>query len=132
MEFIRNYGIALVAFFLVDILWLGFVAKNLYAKYIGHLMAKKTNWPGAIIFYLLYVVALLFLVVYPALEKGDLRFALMGGGIFGLLTYGTYNLTNLATLKDWPAIISMIDMIWGTLLNVMTAGLSFYFINLFS
>ena len=131
MEFIRNYGIALVVFFLVDIAWLGFVAKKLYANYLGHLMAEKTNWPAAIIFYSLYVLALLFVVINPALEKSSIMYALLGGGLFGLITYGTYDLTNLATLKDWPILITVLDIVWGTFLNGMTASISFYIISLF-
>ncbi|NLC67112.1 MAG: DUF2177 family protein [Clostridium sp.] len=131
MEIIRNYGIALVAFFLVDIVWLGVVARKLYDKYIGHLRADKTNWSAAIIFYLLYVLSLVFIVINPALEKESIMYAFLGGGLFGIITYSTYDLTNLATLKDWPVFITIVDIVWGMILNALTAVISFYIISLF-
>lgn len=131
MEMIRNYGITMAVFFAVDIMWLGFISKKLYAKYLGYIMADQTNWPAAIIFYLLYIAGLIFFVINPALEKNSLIYAVTVGSIFGFITYATYDMTNLATLKDWPVIITIIDMMWGTFLNAATAGLSFYIINLF-
>ena len=131
MESIRNYGIALIIFFLVDILWLGLVARKLYDKYIGHLRANKTNWVAAIIFYFFYILSLVFIVINPAIEKESISYAFLSGSLFGLITYGTYNLTNLATLKDWPVSISIIDIIWGTILNALTAAITFYIIGLF-
>lgn len=131
MEMIRNYGITFVVFFAIDLLWLGLVAKNLYAKHLGYIMADKTNWPAAIIFYLLFIAGLIFFAINPALEKNSIVNAFVVGGIFGFITYSTYDMTNLATLKDWPIFITVIDIIWGTVLNSLTAGVSFYIINLF-
>ncbi|NLA53960.1 MAG: DUF2177 family protein [Clostridiales bacterium] len=131
METIRNFGITLAVFFAIDILWLGLIAKKLYAKHLGHLMAQSTNWPAAIIFYLLFIVGLIFFVINPALEKNSLMYAFAVGAFYGLITYATYDMTNLATLKDWPLTITIIDIAWGTFLNAMTAGFSFYIINLF-
>lgn len=131
METIRNYGITFAVFFAIDLLWLGFVAKNIYAKHLGYLMAENTNWPAAIIFYLLFIAGLIFFVINPAFEKDSIVYAFVVGGVFGFITYSTYDMTNLATLKDWPVIITVIDIIWGTFLNAMTAGVSFYIIRLF-
>lgn len=131
MELIRNYGIAFVVFFAIDILWLGFIAKNLYKEHLGFIMADKTNWLAALIFYTLFIGGLLFFAIYPALAKDSIKYAFLVGGLFGFMTYATYDMTNLATLKDWPLIISVIDIAWGTLLNSLTAGVSFYIINLF-
>ncbi|HZJ85712.1 MAG TPA: DUF2177 family protein [Erysipelotrichaceae bacterium] len=132
MELVRNYLIAFVVFFVIDILWLGFVAKDFYREQLGFIMATKTNWPAAIVFYLIFIGGLMFFAINPALAKDSIKYAFLVGGLFGFMTYATYDMTNLATLKDWPLVISIIDIIWGTLLNALTAGVSFYIINLFT
>lgn len=125
LDKIKLYLITVAVFFVVDIVWLGFISKNLYKNYLGHLMAPQVNWTAAIIFYLLYIAGLIFFVIDPALAKNSLWYAVAVGGFFGLITYGTYDLTNLATLKDWPLNITIIDLIWGTLLNASTAGITY-------
>lgn len=132
MQLVRNYLITFVVFFAIDIVWLGFIAKNLYNERLGHLMAESTNWPAAIIFYSIFIGGLMFFALNPALEKNSVMYAFLVGGLFGFMTYSTYDMTNLATLKDWPALISVVDIIWGTMLNAMTAGISFYIINFFA
>lgn len=132
MELVRNYLIAFVVFFAIDIVWLGFVAKDFYREQLGFIMATKTNWPAAVVFYLIFIGGLMFFAINPALAKDSIKYAFLVGGLFGFMTYATYDMTNLATLKDWPLVISIIDIIWGTLLNALTAGVSFYIINLFT
>lgn len=131
MDKLKLYALTVVVFFLVDIIWLGFISKNLYKNYLGHLMAPQVNWAAALIFYLLFIAGLIFFVIDPALTRGDLRFAILAGGFFGLITYGTYDLTNLATLKDWPLTITFIDLAWGTFLNAATAGVTYLIANRF-
>ena len=131
MQNIKVYLITVVVFFIVDIVWLGFVAKGLYAKYLGDLMAPKVNWTAAIIFYLIFIVGLVFFAINPAIEKESLKYAIMTGAFFGFITYATYDLTNLATLKDWPVNIAIIDIIWGTILNSATSGITFIVFNKF-
>ncbi len=114
--FLKLYLIALVTFFVIDITWIGLVAKNFYRQQIGYLLAPEVNWIAAIIFYLLFIAALVFFVIAPAVEKGSLMQALIWGAFFGLVTYATYDLTNLATTKDWPVLVTMVDMLWGTFL----------------
>lgn len=126
MQFLKLYLITLVIFFLVDIVWLGVISKKLYKEYLGHLMAPNVNWPAALIFYFLFIAGLVFFVISPALEKESLMYAITVGAFFGLIAYGTYDLTNLATLKDWPLNITIIDLIWGTFLNATTAGLTYF------
>ncbi len=128
---IKVYLITIVVFFLVDIVWLGFVSKKLYAKYLGHLMAPNVNWTAALIFYFLFIAGLVFFVINPALEKQSLGYALAVGAFFGLITYATYDLTNLATIKDWPVNITIIDIIWGTFLNSATSGITFIVVRRF-
>ncbi len=125
MENLKIYLLTLVVFFLVDIVWLGVISKNLYKKYLGHLMTPTVNWTAAILFYLLFIAGLAFFVINPALAKGSLLYAVLAGGFFGLVAYGTYDLTNLATLKDWPLLITVIDLVWGTFLNAATAGITY-------
>ena len=131
MNNLKIYLITVVVFFLVDIVWLGFISKNLYKKYLGNLMAPNVNWTAAIIFYLLFISGLVFFVINPALAKDSLKYAILVGGFFGLITYSTYDLTNLSTLKDCPVNITIIDMIWGTFLNAATAGITFLVANRF-
>ena len=121
--------ITFVVFMAIDLIWLGLIAKNLYKKYLGHLMKKDVNWAAAIIFYVIFIAGLIFFVIDPALEKESLSYALFAGGALGLLCYATYDLTNLATLKEWPVALTMIDLIWGTVLSGATAGISFGIIH---
>jgi uncharacterized membrane protein len=116
--YLKLYFATLVAFFAVDLVWLGLVARTFYRKYIGFLMAAKVNWPAALIFYLLFVVGILVFAVLPGLEAGSLKTTLGRAALFGLIAYATYDLTNLATLKDWPVVVTIVDLIWGTVLSV--------------
>ncbi|HNR02867.1 MAG TPA: DUF2177 family protein [Anaerolineaceae bacterium] len=119
------YAATLAAFFIIDIIWLGLVAKNLYGKYLGYLLAPRTNWAAVIIFYLLFVGGILFFVVLPGLQSGDLKATLIRAALYGLITYATYDLTNLATVKDWPLKITLIDMAWGTVLSLSVSYVSY-------
>lgn len=92
--FIKLYGIALSAFFAIDMVWLGLVAKNFYRNQIGFLMTPNINWLAAIIFYLLFIVGLVLFVITPAIETDSWTHALLFGALFGLITYATYDLTN--------------------------------------
>ena len=126
MQFLKVYALTLVIFFLVDIIWLGVISKKLYEEYLGHLMAPNVNWAAALVFYFLFIAGLVFFVIMPAIEKGDLMYAITVGAFFGLITYGTYDLTNLATLRDWPLNITIIDLVWGTFLNAATSGITYF------
>lgn len=131
MSQIKIYVVALIAFLLIDMVWLGIVAKNFYKSQIGFIMAPQVNWTAAIIFYCIFVAGVVFFVINPALAKDSLPYALLTGGLFGFITYATYDLTNLATLKDWPLVVTVVDLIWGTFLSSATATLSFLFIRRF-
>jgi uncharacterized membrane protein len=115
--FIKLYAIALPVFFAIDMVWLVLVAKNFYKKQIGFLMKPDINWTAAILFYLLFIVGLVLFVIAPALERGSWTHALIFGALFGMITYATYDLTNLATLKDWPLLVTLVDLAWGTILG---------------
>jgi len=121
---VLRYLVTTGIFLLIDIVWLGFVAPKLYKANIGHLMAEKPNLLAAGVFYLLYIAALLFFVIDPALAKGSVWQAVWTGAFLGLAMYATYDLTNLATLKDWPLKITVIDLIWGTFITAATSGIA--------
>ena len=119
--FLRTYLLTLLTFIALDALWLGLVAPQLYRAQIGHLLAEQVNWPAAVLFYALYVAGMVVFVSGPALRSGDLRQAFIRGALFGFITYATYDLTNLATLRAWPVLITIVDMAWGTTLGALTA-----------
>ncbi|MEY4731688.1 MAG: hypothetical protein RL681_634 [Candidatus Parcubacteria bacterium] len=124
--FIKLYLIALPVFFAIDMVWLGLVAKNFYRDQIGYLMKTDVNWIAAIIFYLLFVVGLVVFVIAPAIEKGTWTRALAYGALFGLITYATYDLTNLALTKDWPLLVTIVDLAWGATLAALVSTATFF------
>jgi uncharacterized membrane protein len=111
------YLITLAVFFLIDMIWLGVVAKGFYRRHLGPMLNPKVNWAAAMLFYLLFIVGLLVFVIKPALVSGEPLKALFLGALLGLISYATYDLSNLATLKDWPLGVTMVDLIWGTVLG---------------
>ncbi len=124
--YIRLYLVSLVAFFAVDMIWLGLVARSFYARQIGYLMAPDVKWVPALLFYGLYVAAVLIFVVLPALRAGSLRSLLAKAAFFGLVCYATYDLTNLATVKDWPLAVTLADLAWGMVLTSLVSLAGFY------
>lgn len=124
--FIKLYAIALPVFFAIDMVWLGLVASNFYKAQIGFLLKSDVNWTAAILFYLLFIVGLVLFVIAPAVEKGSWTHALLFGALFGLITYATYDLTNLATMKDWPLLLTVVDLAWGTVLGASVSVVTFF------
>jgi uncharacterized membrane protein len=125
MRIAAAYLASLVFFVIVDIAWLGFLAKDFYRSSIGHLMGAGFNIPAAVAFYLVYVTGVLFFAVNPALSDGDVVKAGLLGLAFGFFAYATYDLTNLATLRDWPLSIALADIAWGTILTGATAAFGY-------
>jgi uncharacterized membrane protein len=130
---VRLFLIALPVFFLLDMLWLGVVARTFYQKQLGELMRSPVLWTPAILFYLIFLAGLVVFVIEPAVERKEWMRALSLGAFFGLITYATYDLTNLATLKNWPLPLVVVDLLWGTVLSasvsVGTYWLSIKFIR---
>lgn len=124
--FWKLYLIALPVFFAIDMFWLGLVAKNFYAKQIGFLMKSDVNWYAAIIFYLVFIAGLVVFVISPALEKGSWIHAVLLGALFGFITYATYDLTNLATVKDWPLLVTFVDLAWGAALAASVSTIAYF------
>lgn len=126
--FLKLYAIALPVFFVIDMIWLGLIAKNFYRSQIGALMKPDVNWAAVIIFYLVFISSLVVFVISPAMEKGSWTHALIFGALFGLVCYATYDLTNLAVAKDWPILITIVDLAWGAILAA-SVSIATYFIS---
>lgn len=126
MTFITSYIAGLIAFLLIDFIWLKYIALSFYRDQIGHLMLDKPNLAVAGLFYLFYVAGVVILAVNPAIEKQQWMTALLLGGLLGFVAYGTYDITNLATLKGWPPIVAIVDIIWGTVLTASVATVSYF------
>jgi len=123
--YVKLYLATFIAFLAIDMIWLGLVARTFYQKYLGFLMAPKPNWLAAIIFYLLFIVGILLFVVVPGLKANSLKITVLYGMFFGLITYATYDLTNLATISNWPLLVTVIDIIWGMVLSMAVSAISF-------
>jgi uncharacterized membrane protein len=123
--YLKLYFATLIAFLAIDMVWLGLVARTVYQKYLGFLLTPTTNWIAAVLFYLLFILGILVFVVVPGLENNSLKETLLRAALFGLITYATYDLTNLATVKNWPLPITVIDITWGTVLSVLVCYISF-------
>ena len=121
----KLYLIALSVFLLIDFIWLGLITKNFYSNQIGFLMKDNVNWLAAGIFYLLFVLGLVIFVITPALKEESLTKALLFGSLFGLITYATYDLTNLATVKNWPILVTVVDLVWGAVLSASVSVITF-------
>jgi uncharacterized membrane protein len=124
--FIKLFAIALPVFFLIDMVWLGLIAPGFYREQIGALMKTNINWTAAIIFYLIFIVGLIVFVIAPAIEKNSWQHALLLGALFGLVCYATYDLTNLAVAKDWPLLVTVVDLIWGSVLAASVSTVTFF------
>jgi len=126
MEIIKTYLVAFIVFFLIDIVWLTVVARKLYQQELGFLLSDKPNWFAAALFYLVFLAGVVFFVINPALGKDSWKYALFTGMLFGFITYATYDLTNLATIKNWPLKITIIDLIWGTSIGGLIPVITFF------
>jgi uncharacterized membrane protein len=127
--FLKLYFIALPVFFAIDMVWLVLVARKFYATHIGSLLKPDVNWIAAVIFYLLFIGGLVAFVISPAVEKHSWVHALLYGAFFGLVTYATYDLTNLATLKDFPLLVTIVDLTWGMIVSASVSVITYLVFN---
>jgi len=118
------YISSLIVMGVLDAGWLSFATSRLYRPGIGHLMTDKPVVPAAVLFYLMYAAGVTYLITLPALAGGSLGSAVTRGAVFGLIAYGTYDLTSLAILQGWPVNVTVADMIWGAIITGVTAGAS--------
>jgi uncharacterized membrane protein len=123
---VKIYGITFVIFLILDGVWLGVISPGLYQEHIGHLLAEEVNWPAAALFYLLFIAGLVFFAIKPSLLQNSWKAALRNGAFFGLICYATYDLTNHATMRDWPLLITVIDLLWGTFICGISSLVSFF------
>ena len=123
-QYIIAYVAAGVAFVIIDLLWLGLVARDVYQTKLGPLMAQEIVIPAAAIFYALYLAGIIIFAVHPALQAGSWQTALIWGALFGFFCYMTYELTNWAVIEGWPSSLVLIDIVWGTVLTASVASVS--------
>jgi uncharacterized membrane protein len=118
MQTLYSYLIIFITMALIDGVWLTVMNKTFYRPQLGHLLSKNIDWLAAGLFYPLYVFGILFFVVSPALKNNTaLLSVFITGAVLGLVAYGTYDLTNQATLKNWPALVTAVDLVWGALIT---------------
>ncbi|MBX9765199.1 DUF2177 family protein [Patescibacteria group bacterium] len=128
MTFLQSvylYLLTVPVFFAIDMLWLGVIAKDFYQKQLAGFLGP-VNWTAAIIFYFIFIVGILIFAVLPGLEAKSAIKALTLGALFGFMAYATYDLTNLATLKNWPLTVTLVDMAWGAVLSGSVATVSYF------
>ena len=123
--FLKLYGLSVPLLFAIDLAWLGLVARNFYRTRLGDLMRPDPRWGAAILFYLLYVAALLIFAVRPGLECASLTRATSLGAGLGFICYCTYDLTNLALAKGFPTVVAVVDIAWGTVLGAVVSAAPF-------
>jgi len=119
------YVVSLLVFLGIDFVWLSTMGDRFYRRHLGELMAASPKLGVALMFYLVYVVGVLVLVVFPALDAGSLAKAVLGGALLGLVAYGTYDITNLSTIQGWPAIVAVVDLAWGTTLTAVVSAVGY-------
>ncbi|MCX8124806.1 MAG: DUF2177 family protein [Spirochaetes bacterium] len=123
MNYLKLYIVALILFLAIDALWLGVIAKNMYRTYLGYIMGDVVWW-AVIAFYLLFIIGLQYFCIVPALKAGSVMQALYTGALFGLITYATYDLTNQATVKGWPVLVTCVDLLWGACIGAVVSALT--------
>ncbi|MEJ2343485.1 MAG: DUF2177 family protein [Gemmatimonadales bacterium] len=124
-KILKLYASSLGVFLVVDLLWLGVIARGFYRRQLGPLLRPDVRWAPALIFYLLFVAGVLIFAVIPALERDSWGRAIVFGALFGAISYATYDLTNLATLKGFPPIVAIVDISWGAFLAAFIAGIAY-------
>ncbi len=131
MMLIKYYLIALPLFLVMDLVWIGIIAKDFYRVQIGALMKADVNWIAAVFFYVLFITGLVLFVILPSMEKQSLVHALVFGALFGLVCYATYDLTNLALAKNWPVLVTIVDLVWGASVSAFVSGTTYYIVSKF-
>jgi len=123
--FLKLFTLALPTFLVIDLLWLGVVARPFYKAQLGSLMKADVNWVAALVFYVIYVCGIVLLAVWPAVERESFIRAVALGAVLGLVAYAAYDLTNLATLEGFPPAMAMVDLVWGTVLTGSVSAITY-------
>ncbi len=125
LQFLKLYGVTGAVLLAADLVWLGVVAKDFYRRYLPTLLRPDVRWGPGLLFYLIYVAALVVFVVQPAIERQSLGRAVALGAFFGVTAYATYDLTSLALIRDFPTLVAVVDIAWGALLTAAAAGVGY-------
>jgi len=125
MRYLAVYLLTFAGFLVIDLLWLGILARDFYARQLGTMMRQDVNWGAAFLFYGIYVAGVLILAVWPAFEAESLARAAALGAVLGLVAYAAYDLTSLAVMEGFPTGMVPVDMIWGTVLTGATASVGY-------
>ncbi|MBI3504365.1 MAG: DUF2177 family protein [Proteobacteria bacterium] len=125
ISYLKVFAATGATMFALDLVWLGVVAKDLYARHMGSLLRPDVQWVPALIFYALYVAAIVVFVVMPAVERRSFARVLALGAFFGLAAYATYDLTSLALIRDFPLVIVLVDLAWGMVLTTVAASVGY-------
>ena len=129
LKLLVSYLTTTVVMVVIDMVWLGVIAKPMYQAGIGHLMAEKPNIAAAISFYALFPVGLMIFAILPETANAGWQRTALLGALFGFFTYATYDLTNLATLKNYPLQLALIDILWGSLVSAIAASAGRWMLN---
>lgn len=132
MKLLIPYLLSVALLVVVDLVWLGVVMVDFYQGHLGHLMAGKLNWFAAIVFYPLYVAGVYIFAILPAVREGKMLRALTLGVLLGLLAYGTYDLSNQVTLREWPLTVTLVDMAWGAVITGVISMAGFLLVRLYN
>tara|TARA_B100001123_G_C15042301_1_gene920005 strand:- start:61 stop:474 length:414 start_codon:yes stop_codon:yes gene_type:complete len=128
---ILSFVFVSIIFLIIDVLWLSITVRILYKPALGNLINDKPVMWAAILFYVIYMIGLTLIIIKPAINNDSIFQALWTGTVFGIVAYGTYNLTNMATIRDWSPNIVWIDMLWGGILSGFSSALSIYLVFTF-
>ena len=131
-KFFAAYAAIFLVMLAIDMLWLGVIAKPLYQQGLGHLMAAKPNFIAAGLFYVIFPIGLMFFAVTPYGVSPDWNRVLISAALFGFFAYATYDLTNLAIMKNWPLGLSLIDVVWGTFASTLSAAAGKFVLDRFT
>lgn len=122
LDFLKMYAVGVVTCFAMDLVWLGVIAKGFYQRQLGQLMRPDVQWLPAVLFYLIYVAALVVFVAAPAVERQSVARAVGYGAFFGLAAYAAFDLTGLALLRNFPARVAVVDLAWGAFLSAAVSA----------
>lgn len=125
MNYLYTYLLSLPILLAIDFLWIGYLAKDLYTKNLTPVINLSFNLPAGVVFYVFYMVGIIIFATYPGIVEKDIFKTILLGALFGFFCYSTYDLTNLATIKDWPIKIVIIDILWGTVLTTFIATIAY-------
>lgn len=125
MGWLKLYGATALAFFAVDLVWIGWVARRFYQAHLGSLLRENPLWPAALAFYSLYIAGILVFAALPGLQAGSLARAVTLGAFLGLVAYATFDLTTLALFRDFPPVVVLVDLVWGSTLTAVVAAAAY-------